>query len=485
MTAWATRRATKRGVAPAALAVALVCAAATPLLTQYALDVHLLAYLAIAATATAVFGRGRLAVALSCAWFVAVVHVAYVSFIPGAYGYQGLVYVTEDGLSALALALAWVPALWLPVTLDRPSATLTWVLYVIGYVPSILVPAYVSGPMNVLPLTLLVAAGFSVITLSTLLLPNVSVRTPQLNETAYMRLAAAIAAVVTAYLLLVFGVTTDLPALDAVYERRAEYRSELAVLGQVSPYVVQWAGHVCYPLLIVLGLYRARPAFAIAGLLGAVYVYAITGFKSVILVILLVAAIHVVAKWQARRFGVVAAAAPAAVTASAALSAQGIAVGFVFGLFVYRLLVLPGALTAFYFEFFSHNATYELRHSVLGFLGPAPYELTPASLIGLEYFGDAAINANANVWADGMANFGLWGIGAASLLLAVLVWWIDRALKTRPILLVGPLTAILAFEFSQTGLLTALMTGGGLLAIAVLFLSPQEDPAREVGRPKT
>ena len=71
-----------------------------------------------------------------------------------------------------------------------------------------------------------------------------------------------------------------------------------------------------------------------------------------------------------------------------------------------RLIATPGLLTGMYVEFFSAHPKAMLAHSVLAPFLAYPYDREPSFLIGRAYFGSETVQANANIWADGYANFG-------------------------------------------------------------------------------
>lgn len=99
-----------------------------------------------------------------------------------------------------------LPAVWLPVVVVRPSQVAQWVLYVLGYVPTILIPYYVLGTgfQGILPLTLAVSLSFALLSamgeirLGTTWAPGLPMRT---FENFIIGLAIALAA----YIILAFG----------------------------------------------------------------------------------------------------------------------------------------------------------------------------------------------------------------------------------------------------------------------------------------
>ena len=95
---------------------------------------------------------------------------------------------------------------------------------------------------------------------------------------------------------------------------------------------------------------------------------------------------------------------------------------YVFTSFVRRLIIAPGLLTVFYIDYFSHHATVWLAQSVLSPVIDYPYDVSVPLLIGREYFGRSGISANANMFADGFANFGYSGLILFTALAALLFW---------------------------------------------------------------
>src|SRR5262249_19851829 len=112
-----------------------------------------------------------------------------------------------------------------------------------------------------------------------------------------------------------------------------------------------------------------------------------------------------------------------------------------------RTFAAPGLLTGFYFEHFSKvsHAGVAFRFSTNSgrYFGP-PQE------IGLAYFGSADVDANANFWAEGFADFGMPGIVGFTLLVAFLVWIYDSIFAVHSLELGALMTAMPALNLSNT-----------------------------------
>src|SRR5207249_3383875 len=149
----------------------------------------------------------------------------------------------------------------------------------------------------------------------------------------------------------------------------------------------------------------------------------ITGYKSVLISVPLALVVSLLIRLAPRQ--AMAGALLGLVGGIAFAGVTRILVGGLLGGLIRRAIDVPGQLTAYYFDYFSAHPTYGLSHSVLGWLGGGPYSVTPPALIASVYFGRPDANANANLWADGFANFGLAGILIVTLLLVALLWFAD------------------------------------------------------------
>ena len=273
-----------------------------------------------------------------------------------------------------------------------------------------------------------------------------------------------------------FGLPSGIPDLTTVASTRDEYRETLDSAGTAAGYVVLWTAEVVAPLLVAYGIWSHRRLMVAGGGLLFLLVWSLTAFRSLIFVaVLLVGLIVLVARWR-RWFGIIL---PILVSGIVVLSTFAAWAGWLLpaSLIVRRLLVSPGQVMAYYYDFFSTGPVYQLSHSVLHGLVAQPYPETPPALIGRLYLHDPRTSANGGLWADGMANFGLAGIVAATLVFALILVALNTVSRGRPATIAIPIAALGLWRVTNTGLLTSVASHGlGLLDPARLAAAPRPAP---------
>ncbi len=417
--------------------------------------------------------RTRIDIVIATGVFVVIYVAAYALVISPAFHQTGLVNrLAPDGSILLALAAAILPALWLPASAVRASDVALWVIYLAGFVPTLLVPAFILGSGWALtPLWLVVGSGF---TLVVMLAGSVPLRLPHLpmSELGYARILGLLAVVFAGAVIAWFGFPTQIPNLFDVASARDEYREELAGVGGFAGYAVYWAGQVFGPLLVACGIWMRRRSMVLGGLGVFLLVYATTAFRSLLFAIaLLVGLIIVVRRWR-RPFGIVMPTiASLMIVASTIVAWLGWSTPI--SLVVRRLLVVPGQVMAYNYDFFSEGPVYRLSHSILRGIIAQPYPEAPPALIGRLYFHDPRAYANGNMWADAMANFGLPGMLAASLLLAVILMAMNALTSGRPASVVLPIAGVGVWRLTNSALLTTVASHGLAVLLVLLWLLPR------------
>ena len=159
------------------------------------------------------------------------------------------------------------------------------------------------------------------------------------------------------------------------------------------------------------GLLARRWIWLAVGLLGQLFIYSFTGYRSAFLSPIALLAVFLLFRRRlptGRRWW--------CCSESWVLTLGMWALDVLTGtldftsLLVRRFLITPGLLTGAYVWVFADIEKAHLAHSFLKPFLQYPYSREPPQLIGELFFGDPATNANANLLADGFANFGFPGM---------------------------------------------------------------------------
>lgn len=430
-----------------------------------------LGWLAVAPCAALVLGgRVRAATVGAAVAFVAILDWAYTSHFSPAYAYTGLIDASPSpGAKLLVGALAAAPAAWLPLSARRPSTIVLWPLYLVGYVPTLMVPLYLKGDLGtVLPFEVGLVSSMVVLGLI-LRVRAPAIRLPHLSLGAFTRLVTGLAVLCILYIGAVFGVHA-LPSLSDVYTTRAEFGAAQA--GAVgSGYVVPWAANAINPILMALGLAQRRLGLVALGLFGQLVIYSDTGYKAVLFSIALVPLVYFAISWAGRSFGLLTAIATPVILAGAVLSASRPADWSI--ALTTRVFATPGHVGWYYYDYFSTHAQYHLSHSVLSWLFSSPYAIDAPLLIGSVYFHQGT-DANSSIWADAFANFGFGGIVAFTVVAGLVLLALDAVGRGRDARIAGPMLAIAGLSLGSTGLLTTVATQGlGVGGILLALMPPR------------
>jgi hypothetical protein len=307
-------------------------------------------------------------------------------------------------------------------------------------------------------------------------LPPATIKFPHLSPTAFTWLLVALGLLSSMYIAATFGIHS-LPSLGNVYDTRDQFNTELG--GAVAAgYIVPWAGNAINPMLMGLGIARRRIGILTLGLVGELLIYANTGLKSVLFAIALVPLVYLAILVARRSFALV------AVVATPVLLIGGVILGsftsqWSLGL-ARRVFATPGQVSWYYYDYFSDHPPYQLSHSFLSWIFSNPYSVEPAVLIGHAYFPDENPHANASVWADAFANFGLAGILGFTVVLGLVLLIVDGLGQRRDARVFGPMLAVAGLSLAETGLFTTILTQGLALGCVLIALMPPDsgDSAR-------
>lgn len=409
--------------------------------------------------------------------YILLFHLSYIYFISPSFSYWGYIFEPPSlGYWILEILLALCPLIWMPVNVSRPSQIIYWALYLGVYIPTLFIPFHT---LRTPPMTLL---GFGAVLLFCLWginliyrLPLVQIPEPRVKVSNFTFWSFIIALSVFSYGYLVysFGFGVEFVGLFEVYGVRAGYRSVLVEKGRLIAYVIGMQSGALNPFLIAYGLMSRRMLVASLGIFGGIYIYGITGAKTALLTPFGVLALFLILNSSGARFGI------RLVYGAVGLVLMCLVIDLVMYsnvmsvMIVSRVIITPGLLTGFYFDFFQENPLLYLSHSVFSRFVDYPYNMSPPQLIGYVYFQRFDLNANANLWADAYANFGYSGVFVFTGLLAMVFWVLDSLSRKLPLRLVGLMLSIHALTLANSGLLTSILTHGIALTGLLIYLMPK------------
>ncbi len=403
-----------------------------------------------------------------------VLHWIYSSLIVPAFGYIGYTYAPPDAvLLTIAWLLASINAVLLKPTMARPSSILITVLFVVVVGPAILMAPYFGRLDNAGAFTLLfgVHLAFALVTVGVRQRRAIRPLPLRISSQWFWRGLVAFSTITYGYLAVTAGLSIELRGILEVYDVRAEYSAALAGAPGLG-YFVGAQSNAVNPFVIAWGLARRRWSVALLAVTGQLVLYSVTGFKTVLFSLAALALVYILLR---RRDGsplllLYGAAAMTMVTATIDIVQNQ---AFWSSFLVRRFIITPAQLTTIYYEFYSGRPKEQLAHSTLEGFVTSPYPAGPSKTISAyEGFPDASMNAN--LFADGYAQFGWVGVLGAAGLLILFLRMVDRASVGLPPIIPALVMVMPAVTLSNASILTSMLTHGLFAVFMLLALAPRE-----------
>lgn len=410
----------------------------------------------------------RLAVAAAVLLYALLLQVGYAVIVAPSFSYMG--YEARSGGClpvVLGSLLAVLPVVVAPLRLDRPSSFVAWLLFYIVHVPTVTIPFWsLHDPVRFLPFALMQTLVIAVL-MSVHAWPRWSPRLPRLPRFAARLLLPALGLGLFAVTLAAFGARLPTLSLEFAYEARAGFSERAGGVGRLATYAAGWLGLVLVPVAIAAALAGRRRLWVLAAAALQIYVYGITGYKSLLMALPLT----IGAWWLADRgrrsalpLGLGVVAMVAAVLALAHWTGELTPMS----VFFRRLLVTPGLLAGYYFDFFVGREPLIWSHGLLAEWVTYPLPELYPRLISLQYLYGQEGSANVHFLSDGFVQLGYAGIPAAGMLTAAVLWVADALGERLPRGLAVAALAMPCSALANSALNTSLLTHGILLALLVL-----------------
>jgi hypothetical protein len=409
--------------------------------------------------------------------------------------YFGFTYLLNNTAAAYAACLiAALPSLFMPVRATNLLQFSSFVVYLLVFVPSMLVPVmqFTVGTRHTVYLFASTLIGASIFLLLCRLrvkaFPRVSI-----DPSAFWIGFFVIYGGMTAITLRAYWGDLSFAGLDNanVYEQRV-IGGEIGADALVR-YSMLFLANALNPFLIAYGL-KHNKYLAILGIIGEMLMFSAAALRYMLLLPIFTIGIYYLADRKGavgsiRFFGGVAALALLFAPLMLTYNPVGGAVGSFLTLLYMRTLLISGMAFGVYDDFFSiFPHTYLSQSAFMRPFVDYPYgDYSVGQVVGLYIApttGANVLELNANFIAtDAIAAFGVGSIPFISAGAALLLWLMARAVpEGRERMAAAALVGFL-ITISNTSMLTALLTGGGAIIVALLYLAPDTSPWRSRAAP--
>jgi hypothetical protein len=360
-------------------------------------------------------------------------------------------------------------------------------LYIAVYVPSCAVPLLRSGSsvgfgVNLLPYVLGLCGCMAVLG-GIYYLPVWQVKPAPMDPRLFWTILLGFLAV--AYLVVYANYGSMLQfvfSLD-VREQRMAGREVLANarLPFVLGYAAMWSACAVNPLILAYGALRKKYWAIALGIAGQCYLYSCGGSRGTITTVPLIFGVAYIAR-RHRNFATrcIVSVMLCLTVASAFVLRATTPVAIGMSSVIMRVVCEPARVSHEYYDFFStHEHTGFSHIRGLEWLQANPYEGMPLGLVLGSALGSPENNMNGNLWADGFASEGFFGMALVTLVAAGAFHLLD-SLSTG----VDCRLALLAvcahgMNLADLSINTTILGNGFLLTVFLLYVFPR-DPASSI-----
>lgn len=430
------------------------------------------------------FFASRLSLLISTWVYALVLNYAHREYLSVDWAYLGFTYSALDAADMVAmLALVGLPVVCLPKRFDRPSALILALLFVVVFVPAVVIGVglYIRWPSEYGPTLAVFTISFLGICAVTQIGP------PRANPAGQMPIPSnsltlglfAVWGIISGILVLAYYDIMSFANLDEIYEQRFAVNRSLSVLGYVRTY---YSG-LLTPALIAVGLATRQPLLVLAGFSGGLLTYLIDARKIALVLPFAMVLLFLSIKGRSRVFDTTTALIiMISFLTLITLAGQSTPAGDLLSRqFVFRTLGVPGLTLAQYQDYFGQfGYTWWTNLNIVNLLvdPPKAYASDPSwprlgEMLGVHYYGIRGnlVNLNASPFTgEGVAAGGPVGVLVISGFLAMWLRILDRAAegwdRTLVLLLVFPFAVLL----TNVHLSTVLVSFGGAM-LTVVFLA--------------
>jgi hypothetical protein len=397
------------------------------------------------------------------------------------WGYFGFTYLLPNAsVVYLACFVAAIPVLILPARATTIAQVTGWILYILVFLPCMLVPLMQqsSGPGHAATLFFAVFAGtifFALITRPELK----RICPPKVPPQVFWLVFALIWTVMMGITLYGFGGQIRFAGVEDIYDQR--FASMEIGANPVIRYSLIFCANAFNPFLIAYGLHTRRWAVAGVGIASQILLYGTVAFRATLLSPLFIITIFTLFDRNGtfrvnRFFSLILALSASLLPLMQSYDPNNGLLGNILTLVYLRTLLISGVTFGVYDNFFSiFPVTHFSNSAIVGHFIQYPYGIYKiGEVVGLflvpNQSGDL-MEFNANFLAtDGVASIGLIGIPVMAAALGVMLQIISKFVPKHRTRLAAASMVTFAINLSNVSMLTSLLTGGGAFLTIFAFL---------------
>ena len=423
---------------------------------------------------------------LAAALYIAALDFAYRAYLPKFWGGWGFSYFDKSDADHSAMFIvAVLPAIWQRSANTRPSTLFQLILYIIVYVPTIVVSYNVSPILSdrIISLWMHILFGTAIIAAMTTYLPLYLGRVTMARNHRTVLITTAFC-VMFGLVVYGYGSNIDIFSFRDIYKHRFEVLKQEPFAPAVYSY--WWLSGAILPLGLVWAIHtRSLLLFAVC-FMAQIIMFGAISSKSAGLTAFATPLFYLFACVFKESFGTVLILAVALlVTLAGAFATNAGLVGIVISTLLARTLGIPGITAVQYDKFFStYGYTYWTHINFIRLFSDYPYSREIPYEVGMHYYHNDLLSWNANFWAsDGIAAFGLPGIIIISIFAGLVLRILDQSCKHLDPRLTAAWALAPAMALSNIGLFTCLLTDGlGVMILIAFMLPPRESTPSKRGK---
>jgi hypothetical protein len=392
----------------------------------------------------------------------------YKQIISPRYLDYGLYYHALSMEEYMAVFLcSFIPLLFLPKAINRPSDVAIWILYLISYLSTIFIRFYVTDRSFTdtilfffIMLLLLIITNFSRYHPFTLKFDDLLQKGVRNGK----YISFVLFSLIVLYLVFLTKGSIRFDFSD-VYERRLAAREVTLFL---HGYIIAFSRSVLTVFSLYLFMVHKKTIFGIILLSSMVLIFSFDGTKTALLVPVLLGFFVLFIKLTSKKtwlFFIAIILLFLAAIAEFTLNHSSIINDYL----VRRIFAIPGLLNSIYWDFFSINDKVLMTDSLGKILIEPRYEVPTPYIIGEILFPGKETNANTGVWLGAFAHFGIAGMIAVSALCGFLLGLIDSLTKEHFFILGSLICLYIGLNWTEQMIHTSMLSGGIFYLLICLF----------------